>query len=360
MNTFDAAAGSVLSKQQSGRFTLRGFLAEVEADDPSGLCRISESVNADFNITALAMELEKAGRAPALWFQNVQNQRFSVVTNLFGSRRRYALALGVAEGRLIDTWANSGDKTIEPLLIKHGPVQDVVLTGADVDLGYLPVMKHFEQDAGAYITYAVVIAEDPDTGVRNASFHRMQVKDRTRMGTSLHSRRHLWNYVQRNDQRGRDTPIAIVIGSHPLITFGGLWKGSIEIDEYAIIGGLLGEPLEIVRGRTVPIDVPAQAEFIIEGRILVGARESEGPFAEFTGYASERSTQHVVEVTAITHRKDAIYQDIVPGISDEHTSLLAVPQEARLLRTLRQQYPNVTAVAYPKSGTCYAKGPRRG
>jgi UbiD family decarboxylase len=231
-------------------------------------------------------------------------------------------------------------------------VQDVVLTGEDVDLGMLPIMRHFTEDAGPYITNAIVVANDPDTGVRNASFHRMEVKGRDLIGTSLHSRRHLWNYAQRAEERGEDLPIAIVIGAHPLFTFGGLWKGPIGADEYAVVGGLMGTPLEIVRGRTVPVDVPAQAEFVLEGRILARERAPEGPFAEFTGYASERSTQHVVKITAICHRRDAIYQDIVPGISDEHTSLLAVPAEARLLKTLRQHFPNATAVAYPKSGTC--------
>jgi UbiD family decarboxylase len=132
----------------------------------------------------------------------------------------------------------------------------------------------------------------------------------------------------------------------------GLWKGPIDIDEYEVAGGFLGHPLEIVPGVTVPIESPIQAEIVLEGHILCGVREPEGPFAEFTGYASERSTQQVIEFTAISHRRDAIYHDIIPGISDEHTSLLAVPQEARLVHTLRQNFPNVVAVAYPKSGGC--------
>ena len=149
-----------------------------------------------------------------------------------------------------------------------------------------------------------------------------------------------------------ETSVAIVIGAHPTFTFGGLWKGSISVDEYDVIGGMMGVPLEIAPGITVPVEHPIHAEIVLEGRILAGVREPEGPFAEFTGYASARSTQHVVEVTAILHRRDALYHDIIPGISDEHTSLLAVPQEARLLKTLHDHYPNVVDVAYPKSGTC--------
>jgi UbiD family decarboxylase len=180
----------------------------------------------------------------------------------------------------------------------------------------------------------------------------MQVNSRNRLGTSLHSRRDLWNYAQRAEERGEDIPIAIVIGAHPTFTFGGLWKGPIATDEYDVIGGMMGVPLEIGAGITVPVEHPLHAEIVLEGRILAGAREPEGPFAEFTGYASARSTQHVIEVSAILHRGDALYHDIIPGISDEHTLLLAVPQEARLLRTLHDHYPNVTDVAYPKSGTC--------
>jgi len=333
-------------------FTLRSFLNALEARDASQVLRVSRPVEQDYDSTAIVMALEARGRSPVVWLEKVGTSAFPVVTNVYGSRGRYAMALGVPEDRLTETWAERNDRLLEPVRRETGPVHDVVLTGNDVDLGVLPIMKHFAEDAGRYITNAIVVANDPDTGVRNASFHRMQVKGRALLGTSLHSRRHLWNYAQRAEERGEDLPIAIVVGAHPLFTFGGLWKGPIGVDEYAVIGGLMGTPLETVPGRTVPIDVPAHAEFVLEGRILASRREPEGPFAEFTGYASERSTQNVVQISAICHRKDAIYQDIVPGISDEHTSLLAVPAEARLLKTLRQHFPNATAVAYPKSGTC--------
>ncbi len=337
---------------KSEAFTLRGFLAKVEADDPQGLVRIKQRVNLDYDPTAVVMEMEKSGRSPAVWFEKVGQSPFPVVVNLFGSRRRYALALGVPTERLIEEWAARNDRTIEPVLRKTGPIHDTVTTGKEMDLMSLPIMRHFANDAGPYITNAIIVAKDPDTGVRNASFHRMQVKGKNRIGTSLHSRRHLWNYVQRAEERGEDVPIAVVIGAHPLFIFGGLWKGPITSDEYAVTGGLMGSPLEIAPCVTVPVEVPIDAEIVLEGRILAKVREPEGPFAEFTGYASERSTQQVIEISAICHRRDAIYQDIIPGISDEHTSLLAIPAEARLLRTLRQHFPNTTAVSYPKSGTC--------
>lgn len=335
-------------------FTLRGFLGDVERDDPSAILRFQERIALDYDATAVAMELERgrSWQSPVLWFDKVEDHAFPVVTNVFATRRRYALAFGTSEEKLITEWASRGDRSIEPRLVDNAPVHEVVYKGADVDLARLPIKKHFERDAGRYITNGIVIARDPETGVRNASFHRMQVKGRTRLGTSLHSRRHLWDYVKRAEELGKDIPIAVVVGSHPIFTFAGLWKGPLTADEFAVAGGLQGSPLAIANCKTVPVDVPAEAEIVLEGHILRGVREPEGPFAEFTGYHSERSTEQVIEVTAITHRKNAVYQDIVGGMSDEHCSLLAVPQEARLIRALRSHLSNVTAVSYPKSGTC--------
>ena len=332
---------------------LRSFLDDLEAADPRSILTVPEPVDIDFDVTAVAMELEKQGRAPVVRFDKVGNSPFPVVANLFGDRRRYAQALGVSEADLIETWSGLGDRTVEPVVLETGPVLDNVTVGDDVDLGALPILNHFAEDGGLYVTNGIVVARDPDTGVRNASYHRLQVMGRTRFGTSLHSRRHLWNYAQRAAARGEAIPVSIVIGHHPLFAFGsGLWKGPMDADEYAVAGGFMGRALELVRGVTVPVEAPAFAEFVIEGHIVPGEEADEGPFAEFTGYASARSTRHAIEVSAILHRKDAIYQDIVPGMSDEHTGLLAVPMEARLLKVLRQNYPNVTGVAMPKSGAC--------
>lgn len=347
-----AKAGTVSESAMGEEPTLRTFLANLESGGSAEFVRVKEPVSRDYEISAIAMELDRRKQSPVLLFDKVQDTKFPVLTNLFASRKNFAAALGISADGLIEELTRRNDQVIEPVLRDKAPVQEVVYKNEDADLGKLPIMVHFAQDAGRYITNAIVVAKDPDTGVRNASFHRMQVKGPRRLGTSLHSRRHLWNYVERNDAKGQPTPILIVIGAHPLFTFGGLWKGPINVDEYAVIGGLMGRGLEMVPALTQPLEAPANAEIVIEGHILPNVREPEGPFAEFTGYASERSTQQVIEITAITHRHDAIYHDITPGISEEHTLMLAVPQEARLLRTLRQHYQNVTKVSYPKSGTC--------
>jgi UbiD family decarboxylase len=332
---------------------LRAFLQELESTSPEEIWRIREELDPGYDIAALVLELERRGERPVLWLERVRGSRFPVVTNVFADRRRYAHALGVGAESLAAEWVARGERRIAPVLRETGPVRDVVVTGADVDLGALPIIRHFAEDGGPYVTNGIVVARDPDTGVRNASFHRMQARGKNRFGTSLHSRRHLWDYQRRAEARGEALDVSVVIGAHPLFHFGsGLWKGPIDVDEYEVAGGFLGEPLGIVPGVTVDVEVPADAEIVLEGRILSGVREPEGPFAEFTGYASERSTEHVFEVSAILHRRDAIYQDIVGGMSAEHTTLLAVPQEARLLKVLRGHYPAVRAVSYPQSGTC--------
>ncbi|HYB41400.1 MAG TPA: UbiD family decarboxylase, partial [Candidatus Methylomirabilis sp.] len=332
---------------------LRAFLGDLAAKAPDEIWRIRDEVEPGYDIAALVLELERRGERPVLWFERVRGSSLPIVTNLFADRRRYAHALGAAPESLAEEWVARADRRIAPVTRTTGPVLDMVATGAEVDLTSLPIIRHFSEDGGPYITSAIVVAKDPDTGVRNASFHRMQLRSRNRLGTSLHSRRHLWDYQRRAEGHGEPLAVSVVIGAHPLFCFGaGLWKGPIDVDEYEVAGGFLGEPLEIVPGVTVPVEAPAEAEIVLEGHILSGVREPEGPFAEFTGYASERSTQHVLEVTAMLRRRDALYQDIVGGISAEHTTLLAVPQEARLLRVLRGQYPGVGAVSYPQSGTC--------
>ncbi len=216
---------------------LRSFLEYLEAANPDGILRIPESVGIDFDVTAVTMELENRGRAPVILFEKVGTSPFPVVANLFGDRRRYAQALDVADSDLIETWGGLGDRTIDPVIQKTGPIPDTVITDNEVDLATLPILNRFAEDGGLYVTDGIVVARDPDTGVRNASYHRLQVMGRARFGTSLHSRRHLWSYAQRAALRGEPIPVSIVIGHHPLFAFdSGLWKGPMDIDECAIAG----------------------------------------------------------------------------------------------------------------------------
>jgi UbiD family decarboxylase len=332
---------------------LRTFIDKLSKAMPEEVLRVKDRLSLHHETTAFVVEMARRDRHPLFIFENVEGAPFPIVTNVFGSRKRYAFALSTTEERMKEEWLTRSKRAIPPLTVKETKVKDRIHVGEDVDLEKLPVPVHFQGDAGPYITAGIVVAKDPETGVRNASFHRCQVKGKTKLGISLHSRRHLWDYQRRAEAQGRNLEIALILGCHPLILFGtGLWKGSIDADEYDVAGGFLGEPLEVIPCETVGLDVPARAEIILEGEILADAREDEGPFGEFTGYASHNSTRHVMEVKAITHRRDALFYDIMPGLSQEHNSMLAVPAEPRMLEVLRKTVPSVRDVSYPFSGAC--------
>src|SRR5690606_35767300 len=148
---------------------LRAFLSDYEAKYPDKVLRIKQEVDLDYDSVAIAFELDRQRRSPVLIFDNVKGSRFPVLMNLFSARDRYAAALGVAPQDLLSTWANIDAQPLAPQLLDHGPVKDVVITGDDVDLGYLPIMRNFLEDGGPYLTNAMFVAKDPETGVRNAS-----------------------------------------------------------------------------------------------------------------------------------------------------------------------------------------------
>jgi 2,5-furandicarboxylate decarboxylase 1 len=212
----------------------------------------------------------------------------------------------------------------------------VTLIGEQADLARLPIPRHFAHDAGAYITAGMVAARDPDSGVNNLSYARLQVKDGRKLGASLHSRQHLWEYQRRAELAGKDLPVAVVIGAHPAVMLAVAAKLGIDQDEYELAGALLGQPLRVCPAKTVDVQVPADAEIVIEGHILANTRQPEGPFDEYTGYMTGRSTNNVMTVSAISMRRDFIFVDIVPGNSAEHLTLGRASKEAWVFKRMKE------------------------
>jgi UbiD family decarboxylase len=237
-----------------------------------------------------------------------------------------------------------------PTLVENAPVQEVVLSSDELDVEALPIRRHFEGDAGRYISSGIVIARDPDTGRTNLSFHRMQVKGRNKVGISLHSRGDLWRYFQAAKARGQDLEIAVCIGCHPAYYITGSSRIPAPQEDYSWTSAYMNEAVQLTRAKTVDILVPAFAEFILEGHIKADAHEDEGPFGEFSGYSTSRSTRNILEVSCITRRHDAIYQDLVPGFAWEHLLLSQFTEEIILLDTLKKEIPQVKALAMPKNG----------
>jgi 2,5-furandicarboxylate decarboxylase 1 len=333
------------------RQDLRSFVAAYEQAFPGEVVRVSEPVSTDFDVMALVLEYERRRRFPILLLERVRGSEIPIVCNVVASRRALAFALGVEEARLALEYARRIKDPIKPVVVADPPFRQRVLTGPDLDLARLPIPTYFPGDAGRYLTAGLLVARDPETGVETEGYHRFQVKSRDRMGVSLHSRRRMFEYQRRAEARKQSLPCAIALGVHPLVSMGSLAYPPAEVGKFEVVGGLLGAPLEVAPCATIDLHVPAAAEIVIEGEILAGVREPEGPFGEFTGYFSRRSTEHVFVARAIAMRERPWFQSIGSGRAGDHITTLGLVREAEIHNALSRVIPNATGVHVPLSGT---------
>jgi 4-hydroxy-3-polyprenylbenzoate decarboxylase len=273
-----------------------------------------------------------------------------LVTNVFASRSRIAWMLDSSLANLHTAFQQRSRRMVAPRVLANGPVLEHVQTD-NIDLTDISAITHFSTDRGPYITNAILIAEDPETGVGNASYHRSTLHSTNEIATSLHSRGHLWRMLQRAQERGTSLPVAMVIGAHPLFMLAGAARLPYGVDERHVAGGLFGAPLDVVRTPRHGIAIPAYAEIVLEGVIDPQAHADEGPFGEFTGYSSDRSTNNLFRVQSVLRRRDAMLIDVAGGNSAEHLNLGRIPRESEMVEKLKERFPSVTAVHYPSSGT---------
>ena len=332
---------------------LRSFLDQVKRNNPEDFLVVSREVDPAFEITAITVKLEQeAKRRPVILFEKVKGTKFPVLTNLHAGRSRLAAAIHAKPEEMQRAYLGALEKPVPPKLVSKAPVKEVILTGEKIDLYKLPQILHHQEDAGPYITAAISFAKDPNADTWNCAYNRLMIKGRDTTSIHLTLAKHLWEFQRVAEAQGKALPVAFAIGVHPAIALGCLAIGSIDEDERAIMGGLLGEPLELVKCETSDLLVPAHAEMIIEGEILPHERTSEGPFGEFTGYSLGERQREVLKVRAITYRRGAIFQDINVGHLD-HLMLSTTPIEANLYRAVRTMVPTVKAVRVPAPFTCY-------
>jgi UbiD family decarboxylase len=340
--------------------SLRSFLSMVETEHPDELLRIRQPVDTRFDMTAVVYELERVGKSPVIIFENPHppaNGLFAnsmsangmpVVTNVAGNRKLLAACLGVGVDNLPSAFRERSQKYIPCELVQEAAWNDVLIEGDDLDLTKLPIPLQFSVDGGPHSTAGQLSARDPVTGVDTTGFHRFMLKGKNRLGVSLHSRRRMYEFQRRAEERGTSLPAAITIGTHPLHYMGSMvYAYPPHVRKLEIIGGLFGEPYRVARCSVGELEVPAGAEIVIEGEILAETREPEGPFGEFTGYASYRSTQHVFVAHRIRMRRDAMFQSVTSGMSKDHILVSCITREGEILNTLRRNLPNVRAVHVP-------------
>jgi 2,5-furandicarboxylate decarboxylase 1 len=328
---------------------LREFISLLEARGE--LRRVRREVSPTFEVAAGIRKMSDV-RGPALLFEKVAGHDMPVVGGLFSTRRRALLALGVenhAEGNA--KFLVGLDHQIPTATVPSGPCQEVVVTGDDVDLSRLPIPWYSAKDGGAYITVALAISDDPTDGTRNASIYRFMVVDRRRLAVMSHVFQGLGTQIARAAALGVPLDVAIAQGTHPVLLYASQAKVPHGVDELGIAGGILGAPVPMVRCATVDLEVPADTEIVIEGRIMPGELVDEGPFGEFTGYYGAAERNPVLEVTAVTHRTSPVFVAGLTGLPPTDNHILKVfAYESMLAQNLRRTFPEVEGVCYPESG----------
>jgi len=285
---------------------------------------------------------ERAGKAG--YFHKVKGYGVPVVGSLLSTPGRIALALGCKQPEVGARMAAATENPVPAeALGGQAPCQEVVLR--DPDLTQWPIPTHSPLDAGPFITAGVVIARDPRTGRHNLSYNRMQIFGPDRAGISMNIWRHIKAFFDQIEPQGKNLPFAVALGPDPVVMMAGAFR--YDGDEYEVAGSLRGAPIPVVRALTCDVMVPATAEIVIEGEVIAGERRMEGPMAEFTGHYSGADEKHVAKITAITHRKDPIFQTMNGG-GYEHVSLgNMITREPLLARFVRHITPRMTAVHLP-------------
>jgi 2,5-furandicarboxylate decarboxylase 1 len=325
---------------------LREFLSFLE--EKGELLRTEKPVDVKFEISSYIRKTSDE-RGPALLFENVKNFNMPVLGGLFATRDRAFLALETSPQDYVNKFQNALERLVPPKLVSSAPCKEVIDTGSSVDLTQLPIPIFSERDPGPFITLGLSISRDPKSGGKNTSIYRLQLKGRNRLGIMA---QHLVRQLVEAESMGKGLPIAIAIGTDPVIPLATQWMAPYGTDEMALAGALRGEPVEVVKAETVDLEVPATAEIVIEGTVLPNVREQEGPFGEVSGYYTPANPKPIIEVSAITHRKNPIFQAALTGMpTTENHILKQLPLEATFYWMLKKEFPGLTAVHFPAAGT---------
>lgn len=323
---------------------LREWLRHLAATDRLAVTR--PGIGLRHQLAAVAKRLE---REKAVLFPSPGNHAIPVVANLLTGRAQVAEAMNVAEDDMLAYFQEAVRNPVAPVEVTDAPVQEVVHREVDVER-QLPVPIHNELDSGPYITAGVLITRNPRTGVQNVSIHRSRLCGPDRI-TAFLLQRHTRALMDMAEAAGEPLEVAVVIGVDPCTLLASQALLALDRDELELAGALRGAPTEVVKCVTSDLLIPANAEIVIEGRLLPGVRESDGPFGEFPQYYGSSDDAHMIQIDAITHRAEPLYHTIVGG-GLEHLIIGAIPREASLLEQLRGNYPNILDLHLSFGGTC--------
>lgn len=324
---------------------LREFLAACE--DRNDVIHVEREVDCDLEI-GKALKKSYEGRSPIIYFDNPKGKKYPAVGGVFSNRAKALLAFEATEETIHQKFINGIANPIPSVLFEgEAPCQEVVITGDDIDLSTLPIPRFSSLDGGAFITAGLTVSKDPESDVPDVGHYRYQYHDEKTLGYMAQPfHRFGKNCNKALDMGKKSWPAAIVIGGDPLMHYCGPLIGvSDDANDYELMGGLRGEGIELVKCKTIDLEVPAWAEFVIELEVDFETTKMEGPLGEFSGYQTPASPKWVCRVKAITHRKDPLFQVLLTGqpVTENHI-LKNVPFEASFYNFLKQQFPTIKAV----------------
>jgi UbiD family decarboxylase len=335
---------------------LRAFIDDYTRAFPDEVIHVEEPLDARWEISALCSQLEREKRFPLLIFHNVlvdgQRSDMPLVTFLTASRARLAYALGAdvrTAGLALHERMQARPKTVQ-VTREEAPVKEVVERGAEVDVRRFPALWHHTMDPGRYITEGLFLTYNRLSRRDNSAMHRGWLADRDEirvlLGPSTHNAYNLREY----EEAGEDMPAAFWVGHHPLALLGAASHVGPDDSHYEAAGAAQAEPLRLVPSETLGQDflVPADAEVVIEGYVPRGQRRPEGPFGEYTRHFGPQRWGPFLKVTAVTYRRDALWDDVIVG----HTHWIsALKKEGEVFRLVSQSVRGLKAVHAPMSGT---------
>src|SRR5262249_23659146 len=335
------------------------------------LKRISLEVDPVLEITEITDRVTRAG-GPALLFERPKGSRIPLLINMLGTERRVTLALEAEKlddvaariKSFLDFQSPQGllDKlkmlpklaelgSFFPKTIKSGPCKEVIRKG-NFSLSYFPILKCWPKDGGRYITWPLVITKNPETGKRNVGVYRMQVFDERTTALHWQTQKHGAEHFRRARAANRDGKIevAVAIGADPVTCLAGILPIPPDLDEMMFAGFLRREPVELVPCETVALEVPANAEIVLEGYVDLSEMRTEGPFGDHTGFYSLEGEYPVFHVTCVTHRKEPIYLTTVVGPPPQEDFYMGHAVERIFLPVMKMQYPEIVDVTMPAEG----------
>ena len=307
---------------------MRSWIAQLEA--AGELIRIDKPVDPLTQMGSLLYQ----SREKALFFEKLPHGWRSL-GQAPANVRHAALALGATEDTVVPLVARRLGTRLPVKLVDSGPVKEVKLGRGEFDLTQLPVHVAGQRDGGPVIGSGLMVTKDPDTGARNVSFHRLQIKGPHKSGVLLYPR-HTWKNYVKYQERNQPMPVAIFIGHHPAYYLAAATTAAYGEDEFEVAGGYLGESARLVKCETVDLEVPADAELVLEGHIPPHYREDEGPFSEFQDYYITGTGKNpIVEYQYLTRRGDAIFKNLQNGSEMEGCVFHKIPMSATLYRRLK-------------------------